>query len=484
MESSQAQQLAIWMAAALIGSSTFTTGSRAQALPDAARMPVIEGDWWQVAGVPDLGEWGEPDHEPVDFALWQAADGTWQIWSCIRHTKWPGNSRLFYGWEGQRLTDRDWAPTGIKFTGEPEYGETPGGMQAPHVVVHEGVYRMLYGDWANICLATSEDGKDFTRVIQPSGKTAVFTEGPGNNTRDVMSLWTNGLWHSYYTAYPNEQGMVWLRTTGDFKTWSESRPVAYGGQAGSDPWGAESPYVVKLAEDEYYLFRTQRYGPDDKTSVYFSTDPAYFGINEDDRYLVGILPVAAPEIIEHEGQYYIAALNPGVDGIRIAKLKWEPFERIPEPAIGRPLLDFSRYSDDSQHFRVVEGNLDPIFTRSRREPFKPYYHEFIGTAEVGQGGTDFSRQGVVESPPLTLEQDRYVLLVSGGNDSENLYVAIVGDDSGEEILRLTGQQDYPMRRHLVDVAAHKGKTVRIRVVDRSTAEPWGFITFGGIFESP
>jgi len=33
--------------------------------------------------------------------------------------------------------------------------------------------------------------------------------------------------------------------------------------------------------------------------------------------------VAAPEIILHEGQYYLAALNEGaLDGIRIAKLKW------------------------------------------------------------------------------------------------------------------------------------------------------------------
>jgi hypothetical protein len=48
-----------------------------------------------------------------------------------------------------------------------------------------------------------------------------------------------------------------------------------------------------------------------------------FGINQDDRYFLGTLPVAAPEIIFHKGQYYIAALNQGaLDGIRIAKLKW------------------------------------------------------------------------------------------------------------------------------------------------------------------
>jgi hypothetical protein len=46
-----------------------------------------------------------------------------------------------------------------------------------------------------------------------------------------------------------------------------------------------------------------------------------FGANNDD-YMVGILAVAAPELIEHEGQLYMAALLPNLKGIRIAKVKW------------------------------------------------------------------------------------------------------------------------------------------------------------------
>ena len=48
-----------------------------------------------------------------------------------------------------------------------------------------------------------------------------------------------------------------------------------------------------------------------------------FGIDQDEEYLVTLLPVAAPEIVRFEGQYYIFALNQGaLDGIRCAKLKW------------------------------------------------------------------------------------------------------------------------------------------------------------------
>jgi hypothetical protein len=80
--------------------------------------------------------------------------------------------------------------------------------------------------------------------------------------------------------------------------------------------------VIHLA-GYYYLFRTQRYGADAQTSVYRSRNPMDFGV-EDDRYFVCTLPVAAPEIILHEGQYYIASLLPNLKGVRLARLHWIP----------------------------------------------------------------------------------------------------------------------------------------------------------------
>ena len=300
------------------------------------RIPRIEGTWWQVADNPMDHKYAADRQEPVDFAIWQAADGTWQLWSCIRNTTAGGENgktRFFYRWQGKELADADWQPMGIAMEADPSLGETPGGLQAPHVVKVGDIYHLFYGDWANICHATSKDGKDFTRVVQANGKTGMFTEGPGNNTRDVMLLEHDGLWYAYYTAYPNRQGMVYVRTTKDFKNWSESKVVSFGGQAGTGPGSSECPHVVKLGPEEFYLFKTQTYGQPKaggirergppQSSVYCSKDPTMSGINQDDRYFLGTLPVAAPEIIFHKGQYYIAALNQGaLDGIRIAKLKW------------------------------------------------------------------------------------------------------------------------------------------------------------------
>jgi len=285
----------------------------------AAPVPVIEGEWWSVAGPPELGEWDSEEAQVVDFGIWRADDGKWQIWSCIRKTADIGKTRLFHRWEGGSLEDRDWPAMGVVMRAEPALGETGGGMQAPHVVEIDGIHHMLYGDWQNICLATSADGKAFERrpVRGISGR---FGEGPQANARDAMMLEIDGLWHVYYTAHPDMVGRVLCRTTRDFERWSEPTLVRIGGEAGHDFWSHECPHVVEK-DGWFFLFTTQDYGEDNITSVFRSRDPLHFGI-EDDSKKVAELAVAAPEIVEHEGQLYIAALKPGLDGIRLAKLGW------------------------------------------------------------------------------------------------------------------------------------------------------------------
>ena len=108
-------------------------GTQAAADASPVLAPRIAGDWWQVAGDPDLGGLTGASQQPVDFGVWQAADGTWQLWSCIRKTKEIGNTRLLHRWEGAKFTDRDWTPRGIAMRAETKFGETPGGLQAPFV---------------------------------------------------------------------------------------------------------------------------------------------------------------------------------------------------------------------------------------------------------------------------------------------------------------------------------------------------------------
>ena len=169
--------------------------------------PVINDSYWQIAGNPDLGIYSTPEQQPVDFGIWQAADGTWQLWSCIRHTKAGRNTRLFYRWQGQSLTDADWEPMGIAMEADTTVGEHSGGLQAPYVFQEGDTYFMFYGGWDQICLATSKDGKNFTRVLNDNGETELFT-GPYRNSRDAMVVRENGLYYCYYTGHTFEDGTV------------------------------------------------------------------------------------------------------------------------------------------------------------------------------------------------------------------------------------------------------------------------------------
>lgn len=299
----------------------------AAAAADHPLVPRIAGDWWTVAGNPDLGPLTGEKQQVVDFGIWQAADGTWQIWSCIRATKEGGKTRLFHRWEGAKPTDRDWTPKGVAMRADPALGENEGGMQAPYVLRHDGRYWMFYGDWSSICLATSVDGRTFTRHRGAHGRPQLaFPDAFGfdENTRDAMVIRIGGLWHCYYTAHPGRKGADYVRTSPDFRTWSPARMVAARGRSGDGPFTAECPFVVEPQPGHFYLFRTETYGRFAKTHVYHSRDPFDFGIDNDAAHYVTTLPIAAPEIFQHEGQWYIAALLATFQGIQIARMEWVP----------------------------------------------------------------------------------------------------------------------------------------------------------------
>jgi hypothetical protein len=287
-------------------------------------VPQIDGDFWQVAGDPDLGKYTTPKQQPVDFGIWQAVDGTWQLWSCIRGTAAPGKTRLFYRWQAKSLTDKNWTSMGIAMMADPNFGETEGGLQAPFVFKENSVYYMFYGTWEHIALATSMDGKTFARQLTREGVSGMFGEEAGSNTRDPIVLKIGPLYYCYYTGYPNRHGADFVRTSKDKIHWSASRRVAYGGSQGDGPYSAECPFVYHhAASGYYYLLRNQFYGAKAQFAVYRSRNPFDFG-KDDDRYLVETMPYAAPEIIESGGQLYLAVLRADLKGIQIAKLKFAP----------------------------------------------------------------------------------------------------------------------------------------------------------------
>jgi hypothetical protein len=144
------------------------------------------------------------------------------------------------------------------------------------------------------------------------------------NTRDPMVLRVGSKWHCYYTAHPANKGSDYARTSEDLLNWGPERVVAARGRSGDGPYSAECPFVVEPQPGHFYLFRTQHYGKDAQTMVYHSLDPLDFGIDNDAEHYVTTLRVAAPEIFQHEGQWFMATLLPSLKGIQITRLEWVP----------------------------------------------------------------------------------------------------------------------------------------------------------------
>ena len=221
-------------------------------------VPTIDGPWWNITHNPDLGKYTSAKQEPVDFGIWQAKDGTWQLWSCIRGTKAAGHTRLFYGWETKNIQDTSWTPKGIVMEADTLAGEAQGGLQAPYVLKEANTYYMFYGDWNNICLAKSTDGKQFERVIDKNNSPALFS-GPMHNTRDPMVLKIGNTFYCYYSAHIEKndpdipiKSAVFCKTSTDLKIWGKPVNVSSGGSAAVQTvWyggDSECPFVIAAVQ--------------------------------------------------------------------------------------------------------------------------------------------------------------------------------------------------------------------------------------------
>ncbi len=295
-------------------------------------IPVLASEPWHITGYPELGNLAnDAEHEVVDHAIWQSADGKWHCWACVRGTK---IGRLLYGWEGATLEQTDWKPDGITMRAERSYGESINDwfgeewIQAPYVLHQGDTYYMFYGGHntelgeCQICLATSPDGRRFERYKNPQGMSRLFV-GPGE-ARDPMVLKVGEQWVCYYCGHDTGQRRpckVYARTSSNLLDWSDYREVSWGGLAsGEGFWSTECPFVVYL-DGYYYLFRTSEYRSPARTHVYRSRDPFNFGLGNDSK-LVTTLRVAAPEVVQVGDQYYISSVEDLHGGVQLFKLQW------------------------------------------------------------------------------------------------------------------------------------------------------------------
>ncbi len=295
-------------------------------LADSIDIPSLDGDWWKIADQkPDLGQWTDEKEDACDFTIFQAADGTWQLIGCVRYTKWPTGTRIFHRWEAKNLTDTNWTPKGVFLLPDKSLSQVTA-IQAPYCLKWNGKFYLFYNagttfgknpdkalGTAAYCMV-SDDGKNFKTMQSIKNEPWFFPMG-----RDVYLLHDDAQnrWIAYYAGKDD----MMCRTSPALEgLWSETETHL---QVKTNP---ESPFVIKRGE-AFYLWS--------QMNVYRSTDPTVFsdppvtamadgGRDPRMRY--------APELVESNGQWYIAGYN---RGIFLCKMKWE----------SRPMTDITAWRE-------------------------------------------------------------------------------------------------------------------------------------------
>ncbi len=324
--------------------------------------PSLVGEWWTIAPKPDLPElpvlstnYGSDSprgrNEPCDHCVYRAADGTWQLWACVRRTP---VGRLLVNWESDEIARPNWRRTGRLIRAERSVGESVVDwhgeefLQSPFVVQHDGRYYMFYGGYdtgtdrdgnptddyslqeKQTCLMVSPDGIGWERHRGSHGLSRVFV-GPGA-VRDQCVARFGDTWYIYYAGHHDQdrtRAAIYARTSIDLVHWSDWR-IVEDNTAGKRRFQPESPFVVER-QGRYYLFRT--HGPRHGCYVFVSDDPLDFGsgcATEESPHFVCHLPIIAPEIVVgSDGSEYISRIDDPVNGysVRLCRLGWQQVSR-------------------------------------------------------------------------------------------------------------------------------------------------------------
>ncbi|MER2490494.1 Ig-like domain-containing protein [Catenovulum sediminis] len=169
---------------------------------------------------------------------------------------------------------------------------------------------------------------------------------------------------------------------------------------------------------------------------------------------------------------FVTAINPGNASV-IATSQDGNFTdavlvTVAEPA---PLLVFDFETADLSNW-IVAGNAfsqGDISTESLYWGSEPFGHQgnfhLWGFSEGGDTGT-----GSLTSANFVLAGDGIIKAkLAGGNDINNLYLAVVRASDQAVLLKATGHDSEGYREVVLDASAYIGQTLNIRLVDNSTA---------------
>lgn len=284
------------------------------------KIPVITGPYREIIPAKDPGV--EEDWFTNDHCFFQEENGTWHCFAInnpyfedfavlyrehpyLLHATAPD---LHGPWKRESFALDD--SGGHRFVG------------ASFVVQQSGTYKMLvagmWGDVKALEIAQSDDLYTWHRDRQQ-----VITNQPPR-TRDPCILWdeASNEWWIYLCSVDRPRSLITRCRTKDFVSFSEPEIVLE--LADDCPHGSlESPFVVSY-DGKWYLFFTNTMFGYHETVVIVSETPNQFRWEDQ----LTTLYAHAPEIIQHDGRWFITTCGPEVRktnskaGIQIAPLSW------------------------------------------------------------------------------------------------------------------------------------------------------------------
>jgi|GEM_PF-448247 len=139
---------------------------------------------------------------------------------------------------------------------------------------------------------------------------------------------------------------------------------------------------------------------------------------------------------------------------------------------------------DLRNWTIISGNLKKQPTTVSRPGvrFNQQGKYFIGTTEIGGMRVrdyDDSLVGEIQSKPFIIKRNFIFLLVGGGDNPDNVYVALVRKSDGYVIKKETGSDSEGMIRKYWEVSDHIGEECFIKIFDNAR-KGWGHINVDDI----
>jgi hypothetical protein len=370
-------------------------------------------------------------------------------------------------------------------------------LWAPYVVEAPGggwymYYTGVNSSWAQqtgIGITAELDfwGKLPWPVYHPDPVWAEWDESVWSHGRDPHVIEYNGKYYMFLTAKTLDgYGAVACAESDDLIIWDDVGPMYV-----HSNWHVLESVFIKYRNNKFHMFFTEElvYG-----TSHMSSDSLFSGWDINDRYVID--EGHAPNIIELENGVEIFSRHSVYNDNHGTQFHVHRFDTLTWvgdiPAPYKPWA----LADD---WNLVWGNAfayQPVFLNNPAARGEDVEDTFVGNGWLGTyerytgpmghgtpgGFQGDSRVGILRSDPFTVSGKSMNLLVGGGNDIDNCYVALVDANTQQVLYKETGKDDDEMDRRYWDLLPYQGLEVYVEIADLSTGT-FGHINCDDITES-